>query len=73
MEFVRKISIQETNGKKSIVGSLHPSPDGEKIYLVTTRSFQIVDVATGNIDHIENLGKIYDPFNHMTSVGDANW
>jgi len=73
MEFVRKVTIREEDGKNSIVGSLYPSPDGEKIYLITTRSFQIVDVASGNIDHIENLGKIYDPFNHMTSVDDANW
>jgi hypothetical protein len=73
MEFVRKISIKESDGRDSVVGSLHQSPDGEKIYLVTTGSFQIVDVATGNTDHIEDLGRIADPFNHMISVGEANW
>jgi hypothetical protein len=73
MNFVRKVEIRERDGKKSVVGSLHPSPDGEKIYLITTRSFQIVDVATGEVDHVEDLGRIYDPFNHMISVETTDW
>jgi len=73
MEFLRKTTISERDGTPSVVGSLHPSPDGEKVYLVTTRSFQIVDAATGRVDHIQDLGKIYDPFNHMISVDDTAW
>lgn len=73
MEFTEKITIQESCGSNSVVGSLYPSPDGEKVFLITTRSFQIIDVATLTIDHIEDLGKIYDPFNHMISVSDCEW
>jgi hypothetical protein len=73
MEFIRKVEIKETCGMNSVVGSLHPSPDGEKVFLITTRSFQIVDVACGKIDSIVDLGKINDPFNHMTSAATADW
>ena len=55
------------------MGSIFPSPDGEKIYLVTTASFQIVDAETGRVDDVCNLGRIYDPFNHMISVSDTDW
>jgi len=72
MEFIQKIEIKETCGMKSVVGSLHPSPNGEKVFLITTRSFQIVDVDSGKIDSIVDLGKINDPFNHMASVGTAD-
>jgi hypothetical protein len=73
MEFIRRVEVHEDCGEPSVVGSLFPSPDGEKIFLVTTKSFQIVDVETGRIDFTYKLGKICDPFNHMTSVADTGW
>ena len=73
LEFIRKVEVTESCGRESVVGSLFPSPDGEKICLITTASFQIVDVETGKIDLVYGLGKIHDPFNHMTSVSDTAW
>jgi hypothetical protein len=73
MEFARKIAIKEKSGKDSFVGSLFPSPDGEKIYLATAGSFLAVDVESGTVDLVQDLGKVYDPFNHMTCVNDTNW
>lgn len=73
MNYVRKVDIREADGTKSVVGSLYPSPDGEKVYMITTHSFQILDVATGEVEHIEELGRIYDPFNHMISVSATEW
>ncbi len=73
LEFIRKIEVTESCGSESVVGSLFPSPDGEKIYLITTGSFQIIDVETGKIDLVYGLGRIFDPFNHMTSVSDTAW
>lgn len=73
MEFTRRVEIKEKSGKESVVGSIFPSPDGEKIYLVTTGSFQTVDVETGKVDSVFDLGRIYDPFNHMISVSDTDW
>lgn len=73
MEFIRYSEIEEKSGKKSVVGSIYPSPDGEKIYLVTTGSFQTIDVETGEVDSVFNLGRMYDPFNHMISISDTDW
>jgi hypothetical protein len=73
MEFIKKIVISEKSGQDSVLGSLFPSPDGEKIYLITTKSFQIIDVFSGKTDLIYDLGKICDPFNHMTCVANSEW
>jgi hypothetical protein len=73
MEFIRKVTIKEMSGKESFVASLFPSPDGEKIYLVTTGSLQAVDVESGTVDLVYNPGRICDPFNHMTCVDDTDW
>jgi len=73
LELLEKVEIKESSGEKSVVGSLFPSPDGEKICLITTRSFQMVDVESGRADFVHDLGKIYDPFNHMTCVSDTDW
>ena len=73
MEFIRRVRVREDSGRESVVGSIFPSPDGEKIFLITNWSFQIVDVETGKVDSVHNLGRIYDPFNHMISISDTDW
>lgn len=73
LELVRRVELAEPLRKECVMGSLYPSPDGEKIYAVTTRSFQIIDVESGKVDLVHRLGTIYDPFNHMISVADTDW
>lgn len=68
MKYVRKVEVFERSGAKSVVGSLYPSPDGEKVFLITTGSFQVIDVEGGVVEEVLGLGRIYDPFNHMISV-----
>ncbi|MBW1851089.1 MAG: hypothetical protein JRJ15_06600, partial [Deltaproteobacteria bacterium] len=68
MKYVRKVGVFERSGAKSVVGSLYPSPDGEKVFLITTGSFQVIDVESGVVEEVLGLGRIYDPFNHMISV-----
>jgi hypothetical protein len=70
MEYVKKVEVLEGSGAKSVVGSLYPSPDGEKVFLITTGSFQVIDVERGVVEEVVGLGRIYDPFNHMISVGE---
>jgi len=70
MKYVRKVEVFERSGAESVVGSLHPSPDGEKVFLITTGSFQVIDVEGGVVEEVLGLGRIYDPFNHMISVGE---
>lgn len=84
MELVRHVKLFApceacggSSPKPTVMGSMYPSPDGEKIYASTTKdgqgALQVVDVATGKVDHIHPFGKVYDPFNHMTAVCDTNW
>ena len=73
MKWKNTIELKEDSGEKSILGSMFPSPDGEKIFAGTTRSLQIVDVASGTVDNRLDLGRLHDPFNHMTSVADTAW
>ena len=73
LELIRMIHLQEASGVDSVLGSLYPSPDGETIHTITTRSFQMIHVASGQVILKYNLGNVYDPFNHMTCVKDTNW
>ena len=77
MEFIKRFKVQDAQGHDAVMGSLYPSPDGEKLYLSTTRdgqgAFHVVDVATGKVDLIHPLGQVFDPFNHMTAISDTRW
>jgi hypothetical protein len=73
MELRSRVMLTEPSGRESVLGSLYPSPDGEKVYTVTTGSFQVVDVASSAVDARIPLGRIHDPFNHMVSVPDSDW
>jgi len=73
MELIRKVTLAETSGTRCVLGSLFPTPDGEKVCLATTRSFQMLDVATGRVERVHGLGRVHDPFNHMTVVADTDW
>jgi hypothetical protein len=73
MKFTKRVKILDPCGNDTVMGSFFPSPDGEKIFLVTTGTFQILDFASGKVDLVHDLGTINDPFNHMTSVADADW
>jgi len=73
MEFVSRVRLSEPGGRDTVLGSLFPSPDGEKVFAITTGSFQVVDVADARVDSVVPLGRIHDPFNHMISVSDTSW
>ena len=84
MEFIKSFKIHapcEECGAKTpmgtVMGSFFPSPDGEKVYVATTKAgvgtFQVIDVATGKVDLMHGMGTVFDPFNHMTSVADTRW
>jgi len=84
MELIRHIKLYRpceacggASPKPTVMGSMYPSPDGEKIYCSTSveekGALQVIDVATGEVDLIHPLGMVWDPFNHMTAVGDSAW
>lgn len=74
MTFIKKISVQHINKKIPCgIGSISPSPDGEKIFVQTTRSCLLVDIvedtSTTILDHDYN----HSCANHMIISPDINW
>ncbi|MGC4116925.1 MAG: hypothetical protein QM765_20665 [Myxococcales bacterium] len=83
MELIRHIKLTVPCGcgaptsKPTVMGSMFPSPCGEKIYCSTAinekGALQVVDVATGKTEFTHDIGTVWDPFNHMTVVGGSAW
>lgn len=78
MSFIRKIivkdpvSIKHSYSKKpSLIGTIAPSPDGEKLFVQTTGSFQMVDIDTGEPDYIRDYFFGHICFNHMTAFDET--
>ncbi|MBI9018091.1 MAG: hypothetical protein JEZ07_12615 [Phycisphaerae bacterium] len=69
MIFIKKIEINPPWP----IGTIAASPDGEKLYVQTTKTFQIIDIASHqpdiNMDHRYN----HSCANHMIASNDTNW
>ena len=59
--------------KRAGVGTISPSSDGEKLYVQTTRSFQVVDVETGEAEMVIKHFFTRTCSNHMQTVPDCGW
>jgi hypothetical protein len=80
MSFIRKITVKDPvslnhfySKKPALIGTIAPSPDGEKLFVQTTGSFQVVDVNTGKPDYIRDYFFSHICFNHMTASADRVW
>jgi len=80
MNFIRKIIVKDPlsrkrfySKKQALVGSISPSLDGEKLYIQTTHSFQVVDIATGTSDYTRDYFFSHICFNHMVTCSDTDW
>ena len=80
MSFIRKITVADPvtwahgfSKKPALVGTIAPSPDGEKLFVQTTRSFQIVDVSSGDCDYARDCFFPHICFNHMIATSDTAW
>lgn len=80
MSFIRKIRIKDPVSLKhfysktaALIGTIAPSPDGEKLFVQTTGSFQVVDVATGSPDFVRDYFFGHICFNHMAASADTSW
>jgi hypothetical protein len=80
MSFIRKLRVSDPRSTRrmfsrrpAMIGTIAPSPDGEKLFVQTTRSFQVVDVATGASacarDHVWN----HSCSNHMLASPGTEW
>ncbi len=80
MQFIRKIEVNHPKNMKNFyrnspcgIGTISPSLDGEKLFVYTTRSFQVIDVSSGKPDIILNHFFNHSCSNHMHTSTDTNW
>ena len=80
MTFIKKIEVSHGKSYKylwkndrCVIGTLSPSSDGEKLFVQTTRSFQIIDIERGTPDHIRPLFFNHSCANHMQTASDTDW
>lgn len=72
MEFIRKIEINNPN-TDCYIGTFSPSSDGKKLYIQTTRSFQVANIFDGKAEMIRTLEFNHTCSNHMVLSKDTNW
>ena len=71
MCYLGRIKVQEPGGPgarrdgRALIGTMAPSPDGTKLFVQTTRSFQVVDLASGRPKYVRDWGRHHSCANHM--------
>lgn len=80
MSFIRKIRVRDPRSlkhlwsrKPAMIGTISPSLDGEKLFVQTTKSFQVIDLATGEPDYIRDCFFNHSCSNHMLTASDTDW
>jgi hypothetical protein len=75
MQVIRKITVQNRKSWKYLfrkppcfIGTFSPSADGETLYVQTTRSFQVINVANGEPTGIVPLWFNHTAPNHMQTI-----
>ena len=56
-----------------LIGTFAPSPDGEKLYVQTRKSFQVIDVESGEPDFVRDYFHNHSCSNHMLASSDTAW
>ncbi|MFA5187478.1 MAG: hypothetical protein WC551_13445 [Patescibacteria group bacterium] len=57
----------------AMIGTIAPSPDGAKLFVQTTKSFQVVDVASVQSEYVWASGRYHACSNHMLASSSAGW
>jgi hypothetical protein len=80
MTFMRKIVVNNPKSYKyfyrkvpCFIGTFAPSADGDRLYVQTTRSFQIINVESG--ESLSNMPLLFNhtAANHMQTTCDTSW
>lgn len=72
MEIIRKIEIKNPR-THCYIGTFSPSLDGEKLYIQTTRSFQVANILDGKAEMVRHLELNHFCSTHMVLSKDTNW
>jgi len=59
--------------KPAMIGTITPAPDGTKLFVQTTKSFQVVDVESGQPDYVWESGHHHSCSNHMLASSSTGW
>lgn len=80
MRCIRKIKVSDSaaaarmnRSDPTIIGTIAPSPDGTKLFVQTTKSFQVVDMENGHVDYAKDWGRYHMCSNHMFASIDTTW
>ncbi len=80
MRFMRKLTVKDPvslnhlySHKPALIGTIAPSPDGEKLFVQTTGSFQVIDIDSGQPDYVRDYFFSHICFNHMAASTDTSW
>ncbi len=80
MSFIRKICVKDPcslrhlySQKPALIGTISPSLDGEKLFVQTTKSFQVIDLASGKPDYERDFFFNHTCSNHMLTSSDTAW
>lgn len=80
LTFIKKIEVTNERSVKHLyrkipcsVGTITHSFDGEKLYVQTRYSFQIIDIETGKPECIKNYFFSHTCTNHMINCTDTDW
>jgi len=80
MRFMRTLSVKYPvslkhfySRKPALIGTIAPSPDGEKLFVQTTGSFQVIDIDSGQPDYVRDDFFSHICFNHMIACTDTAW
>ena len=80
LEFIKKIEVTEERSFKHLylhrpclIGTFAPSLDGEKLYVHTRNSFQIIDIESGKPEFIRSTFFNHSCSNHMAVTRDTSW
>lgn len=74
MQFIRKIRVQPRHaGNPPMVGTIVPTPDGEKLLAHTTEALHVIDIASGEAEFILNHSHYHTCSNHMIATTNTAW
>jgi hypothetical protein len=80
LALIKIISIGEEKGPENLyrthdcaVGTISPSPDGERLYVQTRYSFQVIDIASSTVIWRRNYFFGHSCTNHMITSSDVTW
>lgn len=74
MGFLRKLKVPPRQADKpAMVGTIAPSPDGEKLLAHTTDAFHVIDIASGEPEYVLNHDGYHTCSNHMIASASVAW